>query len=65
VLGFAGVAAVHVGKLITFELEAADQLSALAAVEEMCEALLANPVIERYEIHIEPCVEPRTEAPSR
>jgi phosphoribosylformylglycinamidine synthase len=43
-LGFEGVRNVHVGRLI--ELEADD----LSRVPEMCERLLANPLIEDYEI---------------
>jgi phosphoribosylformylglycinamidine synthase subunit PurS len=43
-LGFAGVEHVHVGRLI--ELDVEDP----ARVEEMCERLLANPLIEDYEI---------------
>jgi phosphoribosylformylglycinamidine synthase len=43
-LGFAGVANVHVGRLI--ELDVADP----ARLPEMCERLLCNPLIEDYEI---------------
>ncbi len=43
-LGFDGVANVHVGRLV--ELDVPDP----ARVPEMCEALLANPLIEEYEI---------------
>ena len=43
-LGFEGVESVHVGRLV--ELEAADP----ERVGEMCEQLLANPLIEDYEI---------------
>ena len=46
-LGFEGVEDVRQGKLI--ELDLADGTSR-ARVEEMCEKLLANTVIERYEI---------------
>ena len=46
-LGFEGVETVHVGRLI--ELEVADP----ARIEEMCEQLLANPLIEDYEIEHE------------
>ena len=46
-LGFAGVGDVHVGKLIT--LEVPDDTPD-AALKEMCEKLLANPVIEDYTI---------------
>ncbi len=43
-LGFDGVANVHVGRLIELDV---DDLSQLPA---MCEKLLANPLIEDYEI---------------
>jgi phosphoribosylformylglycinamidine synthase PurS subunit len=43
-LGFDGVESVHVGRLV--ELEVAD----LDGVDAMCEQLLANPLIEDYEI---------------
>ncbi len=53
-LGFAGVRDVRVGKLLRFELEAADEAAARAEVAAMCERLLANPVIERTEVHLSP-----------
>lgn len=53
-LGFGGVQEVRVGKLIRFELEAADEASARAEVAAMCDRLLANPVIERFEVHLVP-----------
>jgi phosphoribosylformylglycinamidine synthase len=43
-LGFAGVSNVHVGRLIELDVEDPAQLP------EMCERLLANPLIESYEI---------------
>jgi phosphoribosylformylglycinamidine synthase len=43
-LGFEGVSNVHVGRLVELDVEDASQLPA------MCEALLANPLIEDYEI---------------
>ncbi len=43
-LGFSGVSAVHVGRLVELDVEDATQLPA------MCERLLANPLIEDYEI---------------
>lgn len=52
VLGFDGASSVHVGKIITFSLTAGDANSAKSQVQEMCDRLLANPVIERYEITI-------------
>jgi phosphoribosylformylglycinamidine synthase len=43
-LGFEGVANVHVGRLVELDVEDPSQL------EAMCEKLLANPLIEDYEI---------------
>ena len=45
-LGFAGVSDVHVGRLVELELEDSAQL------REMCEKLLANPLVEDYEIQL-------------
>ncbi len=52
-LGFSGVGEVRQGKLITLELDERDPEAARARVREMCEKLLANTVIEDYEIEIE------------
>ena len=43
-LGFAGVAHVHVGRMVELEAEDPERLG------ELCEKLLANPLIEDYEI---------------
>lgn len=45
-LGFDGVQEVRVGKAIRFNVEAADEASARRQVDELCQRLLANPVIE-------------------
>ena len=50
-LGFE-VSDARVGKVIDLELEAADEATAKAEVEQMCERLLANPLIESYEVEI-------------
>jgi len=42
----------RVGKVIDFEVEAADEATAKVEVERMCERLLANPLIESYEVEI-------------
>ena len=47
-LGFDGVSNVHVGRLIELDVEDPGQL------EAMCEKLLANPLIEDYEVVTEP-----------
>jgi phosphoribosylformylglycinamidine synthase PurS subunit len=43
-LGFGGVANVHIGRLVELDVEDPTQL------ESMCERLLANPLVEDYEI---------------
>ncbi len=48
-LGFP-VDAARVGRVIDLEVDAADASEARAEVERMCERLLANPLIESYEI---------------
>jgi phosphoribosylformylglycinamidine synthase len=50
-LGFA-VSAARVGKVVDLELDAADERAARAQVERMCEQLLANPLIESFEVEI-------------
>jgi phosphoribosylformylglycinamidine synthase len=51
-LGFTGVQDVRVGKLIELNVEATTPEEARTRVEDMCEKLLANPVIESYEVTI-------------
>jgi phosphoribosylformylglycinamidine synthase len=47
-LGFEGVSHVHVGRLVELDVPDASRM------REMCEALLANPLIEDYEIQEAP-----------
>jgi phosphoribosylformylglycinamidine synthase len=49
-LGFGDVREVHVGRHVVVENEAASAEDATASVRAMCERLLANPVIEDFEI---------------
>ncbi len=51
-LGYAQVAEVRAGKVIHLDLDAASEDEARALAREMCEKLLANPVIEQYEIRL-------------
>jgi phosphoribosylformylglycinamidine synthase PurS subunit len=51
-LGYAGVSEVRVGKLVELSVEAVSEEEARTRVLEMCERLLANPVIESYEVKI-------------
>lgn len=51
-LGFNGVRDVRQGKVIDLELSESDPTRAKQAVEEMCRQLLANTVIESYQIEL-------------
>jgi phosphoribosylformylglycinamidine synthase subunit PurS len=52
-LGFR-VAEARVGRVVDLELEGNDPAAARAQLERMCEQLLANPLIESYEIELPP-----------
>ena len=52
-LGFDGVTGARQGKVIELDLAGSDPDAARAEVERMCEALLANPVIETWSVEIE------------
>ena len=49
-LGFAGVVGVRQGKVFDVEIAETDRAEAEAALAAMCERLLANTVIEQYEV---------------
>jgi phosphoribosylformylglycinamidine synthase PurS subunit len=51
-LGFA-VGDARIGRVVDLEVEASDPEQARTVVEEMCRQLLANPLIESYEIELE------------
>jgi phosphoribosylformylglycinamidine synthase len=49
-LGFSEVKDVRLGKIIELDLEAKDPAEAKKRVQDMCEKLLANTVIEEYRV---------------
>lgn len=51
-LGFGSVGDVRQGKLIELELNETSEEKARAEIKDMCEKLLANTVIEKYEIEL-------------
>jgi phosphoribosylformylglycinamidine synthase subunit PurS len=55
-LGFA-VDKARIGRVVDLEVEATDATAARTEVERMCEQVLANPLIESYEIEL---AEPQT-----
>ena len=52
-LGFGGVRGVRQGKLIEIDLAETDRRAARGQVEAMCAQLLANSVIEDYDIALD------------
>jgi phosphoribosylformylglycinamidine synthase subunit PurS len=51
-LGFGTVGDVRQGKVIDIELAEKNEAKARADLKEMCEKLLANTIIEKYEIEL-------------
>jgi phosphoribosylformylglycinamidine synthase len=51
-LGWGGASNVRIGRVIEFDLASQDRAAAEAEVKAMCEKLLANTVIEKYEIEL-------------
>ena len=51
-LGFSGVGGVRQGKVFDIELAETDRAKAKAELDRMCEALLANLVIEDYAVEL-------------
>jgi len=51
-LGFNGVGSVRQGKVFDLELDTADKTQAEIEINAMCEKLLANTVIENYQVEI-------------
>jgi len=52
-MGYGGVEEVRMGKYLEFKLKASSRSEAEAQVRQMCEKLLANPVIEDYRFEVE------------
>lgn len=51
-LGHASVTNVRIGKFVTLEIDAAYANCAKNAADEMCKELLANPIIEQYDVQV-------------
>lgn len=52
-LGYEGVAGVRIGKYIELEMSAPHEETAKQQLDQMCDQLLANPVIENYRFELE------------
>ena len=57
-LGFTSVAGVRSGRYFRLELTSTDETSATTEANEMCERLLANPVIETFSVTVRPDTRP-------
>lgn len=51
-LGLSGVRDVRIGKHINLQVEAADEAAARELAQNACKKLLANPVMEAFEIEV-------------
>lgn len=51
-VGFAEVRDVRIGRLVEFEVDSTSPETVRARAEELCRTLLANPVIESYEVQL-------------
>jgi phosphoribosylformylglycinamidine synthase PurS subunit len=52
-LGYDNVTEVSIAKTIRLAIDAGSEADARAQVDDMCQRLLANPVIERYTVELE------------
>ncbi|MCP4007290.1 MAG: phosphoribosylformylglycinamidine synthase subunit PurS [bacterium] len=52
-LGYDQVAEIRTGKLIELDVDSATPEKARALATELCDKILANPVIEQYEIEVD------------
>ncbi len=52
-MGYTDVESVRIGKYIEVNLSAVDEAQAHKQLDEMCDKLFANPVIENYRIELE------------
>ncbi|MGB3291546.1 MAG: phosphoribosylformylglycinamidine synthase subunit PurS [Phormidesmis sp.] len=51
-MGYGNVSKVRIGKYVELDLTAESEASAQQQLDEICDQLLANPVIENYRIEV-------------
>ena len=51
-LGYDEVQGVRQGKIFDLEIQASDPVRARERIEEMCRRLLANPVVEEFQVEV-------------
>ncbi len=52
-MGYSDVESVRIGKYIEVNLSAENEINAHKQLDEMCDRLFANPVIENYRVELE------------
>ncbi|NJN20947.1 MAG: phosphoribosylformylglycinamidine synthase subunit PurS [Leptolyngbya sp. RL_3_1] len=60
-MGYNQVSQVRIGKYVEVTLSAADEAQARQQLDQICDQLLANPVIENYRFDLA-CVDPQAQA---
>lgn len=58
-----GVEQMRIGKYVALELEAQDEAAAQKTIEQICQKLLAHPLVETYSFHLKAVAEPIAEVP--
>jgi phosphoribosylformylglycinamidine synthase len=59
-MGYPLVQGLRIGKHVSLTVQATDAATADAQLREICDRLLANPVIETYQITLTPLAPPST-----
>jgi phosphoribosylformylglycinamidine synthase subunit PurS len=52
-LGLSAITQVRIGKQISFQVSAVDKETAESIVNQACQQLLANPIMEDYNFHLQ------------
>jgi len=55
-LGFDSIRGVRTGKAIRFSIDADEEATARATVDDLCRRFLTNPVIEEASVQVEPAI---------
>ncbi|CDM92950.1 MULTISPECIES: phosphoribosylformylglycinamidine synthase subunit PurS [Oscillatoriales] len=59
-MGYQNVEQIRIGKYIEVTLQAADEAEAVQQIDQICDRILANPVIETYRFDLTPLSETAT-----
>ena len=51
-IGFKAIEDVRIGKHITFEIEAKDEMEAKTITDDVCKKVLSNPIVENFDFSL-------------